>query len=53
MELMDNLQLVCPVRGQLKIKKKSKDGLSSTEEFYRVEDNPSFKQGLPKREFLD
>ena len=37
MELTDNVQIVCPIRGQLKIKKKSKDGLTPTEEFYRVE----------------
>ncbi len=52
MESMDNLQLVCPVRGQLKIKKKSKDGLSSTEEFYRVEAiKHLLSKGYPKENF--
>ena len=34
---MDNLHIICPVRGQLKVKKKSKDGLTPKEEFFRVE----------------
>lgn len=37
MELTGNLQIVCPIRGQLKVNKRSKDGLTATEEFYRVE----------------
>ncbi len=37
MELTENLQIVCPIRGRLKVNKRSKDGLSATEEFYRVE----------------
>ena len=37
MALSNNLQLVCPIRGQLTINKKSKDGLTATEESFRVE----------------
>ena len=37
MELIGNLQIVCPIRGQLKVNKRSKNELSATEEFYRVE----------------
>ena len=37
MELINNFQIVCPIRGQLTVNKRSKDGLSATEEFYRVE----------------
>ena len=37
MEVAGSLQIVCPIRGQLKVNKRSKDGLSASEEFYRVE----------------
>ncbi len=37
MEVTGSLQIVCPIRGQLKVNKRSKDGLSASEEFYRVE----------------
>lgn len=37
MELSSNMQIVCPIRGLLRINKRSKDGLSASEEFYRVE----------------
>lgn len=33
---MDNLHIICPVRGQLKVKKKSKDGLTPKEEFLEL-----------------
>lgn len=52
MELSENLQIVCPIRGQLKIMRKSKDGLSSTEEFYRVEAiKYLLNKGYPKDSF--
>ena len=37
MEVTGSLQIVCPIRGQLKVNKRSKDGLAASEEFYRVE----------------
>ena len=37
MELGNKLTLKCPVRGELKASKKSKDGLTPTEEYFRVE----------------
>ena len=52
MELQDNLQIVCPIRGQLKVNKRSKDGLSATEEFYRVEAiKYLLGKGYPKENF--
>lgn len=33
MEVTGSLQIVCPIRGQLKVNKRSKDGLSASEEF--------------------
>lgn len=52
MELSDNLQIVCPVRGQLTVNKRSKDGLSATEEFYRVEAiKYLISKGYPKEHF--
>jgi len=52
MELMNNMQLVCPIRGQLKVKKRSKDGLTPTEEFYRVEAiKYLLGKGYPKEHF--
>lgn len=52
MELSDNLQIVCPIRGQLKVNKRSKDGLSATEEFYRVEAIKHLvSKGYPKENF--
>ena len=35
MELSNNLQLVCPIRGRLRVRKKSADGLTPAEEYYR------------------
>lgn len=52
MELSNNLQLVCPIRGMLKVNKKSKDGLSATEEAYRVEAiRYLIDKGYPKENF--
>jgi type I restriction enzyme M protein len=31
------LTLTCPIRGELNTQKKNKDGLTSTEEYYRIE----------------
>lgn len=54
MEINDNLQIVCPIRGQLTVKKRSKDGLTPTEEFYRVEAiKYLINRGYPKDHFLD
>lgn len=52
MEISDNLQIVCPIRGQLTVNKRSKDGLSPTEEFYRVEAiKYLISKGYPKDHF--
>lgn len=52
MELTGNLQIVCPIRGQLKVNKRSKNGLSATEEFYRVEAiKYLLSKGYPKENF--
>jgi len=52
MELTGNLQIVCPIRGQLKVNKRSKDGLTATEEFYRVEAIKFLiSKGYPKENF--
>ena len=52
MEITESLQIVCPIRGQLKVKKRSKDGLSATEEFYRVEAiKHLLSKGYPKTNF--
>lgn len=52
MELSNNMQLICPIRGKLKVKKKSKDGLSPTEEFFRVEAiKYLLSKGYPKENF--
>ena len=49
---MDNLHIICPVRGQLKVKKKSKDGLTPKEEFFRVEAiKYLINLGYPKENF--
>ena len=53
MELFSNLQIMCPIRGLLKAHKKSKNGLSSTEEYYRVEAiRHLLDKGYPKEHFL-
>ena len=53
MVLSDNLQLVCPVRGQLTVNKKSKDGLTASEESFRVEAiRYLIGKGYPKENFL-
>lgn len=52
MELSSNLQIVCPIRGLLRINKRSKDGLSASEEFYRVEAiKYLISKGYPKENF--
>lgn len=52
MELSSNLQIVCPIRGLLRINKRSKDGLSTSEEFYRVEAiKYLISRGYPKENF--
>lgn len=52
MNLSNNMQLVCPIRGKLKVNKKGKDGLTPTEEFYRVEAIKFLlKKGYPKENF--
>ncbi|MBR6096804.1 MAG: N-6 DNA methylase [Oscillospiraceae bacterium] len=52
MEIIENVQIVCPIRGQLKVNKRSKDGLSATEEFYRVEAiKYLLSKGYPKENF--
>lgn len=52
MELSSNLQIVCPIRGLLRINKRSKDGLSASEEFYRVEAiKHLISRGYPKENF--
>ena len=52
MELAGNLKIVCPIRGQLKVNKRSKDGLTATEEFYRVEAIKFLlSKGYPKENF--
>ena len=46
------LTLTCPVRGVLKASKKSKDGLTPSEEYYRVEAiKHLIKIGYPKENF--
>ena len=37
MEIAEKITLTCPIRGELKATKKSKDGLTPTEEYFRVE----------------
>ena len=52
MEVTGSLQIVCPIRGQLKVNKRSKDGLSASEEFYRVEAiKYLLSKGYPKENF--
>lgn len=52
MDLSNNMQLVCPIRGKLKVNKRSKDGLTPTEEFYRVEAiKYLLGKGYPKENF--
>ena len=52
MELSNNLQLVCPIRGQLTVRKKSADGLTPTEEYYRIEAIKFLlSKGYPKENF--
>ena len=52
MELSDNMQLVCPIRGLLKVNKRSKDGLTPTEEFFRIEAiKYLLGKGYPKENF--
>ncbi len=52
MEIPAKLTLKCPIRGELKASKKSKDGLTPTEEYYRVEAiKHLIKIGYPKENF--
>lgn len=52
MDIANNQQLVCPVRGLLSVTKKSKDGLTPTEESYRIEAiNYLISVGYPKENF--
>jgi type I restriction enzyme M protein len=52
MEPGKKLTLYCPVRGQLKATRKSKDGLTPTEEYFRVEAiKHLIKLGYPKENF--
>ena len=52
-DIANNQQLVCPVRGLLNATKKSKDGLTLTEESYRIEAiNYLISIGYPKENFL-
>ena len=53
MNIASNKQLVCPVRGLLNTTKLSKDGLTPTEESYRIEAiNYLIGVGYPKENFL-
>lgn len=54
MDKLNNIQLICPVRGQLKVHKKSADGLTSTEEYHRIEAIRYLisKKSYPKDNFL-
>jgi type I restriction enzyme M protein len=53
MDLDTKLNIVCPIRGRLNVTKKSKDGLSPTEEYYRVEALKHFiRAGYPKENFF-
>lgn len=50
---MANIQLTCPIRGQLNSFQKSKDGLTLTEESYRIEAiRYLISQGYPKECFF-
>jgi type I restriction enzyme M protein len=52
MDLKTKLILNCPIRGILRASKKSKDGLTPTEEYYRVEAiKHLIKNGYPKENF--
>lgn len=52
MKTASNQQLVCPVRGLLNTTKLSKDGLTPTEESYRIEAiNYLISKGYPKENF--
>jgi len=49
---INNIQLICPIRGQLKVNKRSIDGLTPTEEFFRVEAiRYLLSKGYPKENF--
>lgn len=51
-EINESVQIVCPIRGQLRVNKRSKDGLTATEEFYRVEAiKYLLGKGYPKENF--
>lgn len=52
MKIANNQQLVCPVRGLLNATKMSKDGMTPTEESYRIEAiNYLISVGYPKENF--
>lgn len=53
MPISENLQISCPIRGLLKVSKRSKDGLTATEESYRVEAiRFLLDRGYPKSNFF-
>lgn len=53
MEYSSKLQLICPIRGLLKVNKRSKDGLTPTEESFRIEAiRYLISLGYPKENFL-
>ena len=52
MDLSNNIQLVCPIRGRLKVNKRSADGFTPTEEYYRIEAiKYLLSKGYPKENF--
>ena len=52
MEIENKLNLICPIRGELKAVKKGKDGLAPLEEYFRVEAiKQLIKAGYPKENF--
>lgn len=53
MDLDTKLNIVCPIRGRLNVTKKGQDGLSPTEEYYRVEAlKHLIRAGYPKENFF-
>ena len=51
--MSEGLTLVCPIRGRLKAKARSKDGLTPTEERFRVEAiKYLIRQGYPPDNFV-
>lgn len=53
MEISSKLNLHCPIRGELKTSKRSKDGLTPTEEYFRVESiKYLIRCGFPSENFI-